>query len=542
MSLPPDQDFTEPVDAPIVAVTVYPHRARVTRRGSVRLPAGRHRVFVEPLPPNLISDSIRVGGQGNAAVLGVDVVRRTRPVSPDPGVAQMRERRRVLDAEQAELADLDAVHLRHTEFLTSLGQRASASYARALAIGSAHPDAVAAFADSLTSQLTEAHARRRDLVQRREEVGREIAALERRLTAAGNRREPDRTAAAVDVEVGEGGTDLLLDLSYMVDGAGWTSSYDVRVDGEKLSLTWYGQVSQRSGEDWPECELALSTARPAETATVPELDPWYLNRYTPPPPPRPMTYPGAAYGQPAMAAPGGPPPMPSAAPMASAVEAAPPPPVVQATATVSQGVTAATYRTARPVAVPSDGQEHRATVAALDLAVVLDHVTAPAVSTDAHLRATVTNTSEHTLLPGKASVFTAGEFVGTTGLQTWAPGEEIELALGVDDRVRVERELVNRKASKATLGATRRQEVEYRIRVTNHTPRPSRLTILDQLPVSRDENIVVRELKVVPPPAERTELGVLTWRFTLPPGQPVEIFLGFRVDVSKGVELVGWRE
>ena len=29
---------------------------------------------------------------------------------------------------------------------------------------------------------------------------------------------------------------------------------------------------------------------------------------------------------------------------------------------------------------------------------------------------------------------------------------------------------------------------------------------------------------------------------TLPPGQPVEIFLGFRVDVSKGVELVGWRE
>jgi uncharacterized protein (TIGR02231 family) len=536
-------DHDEPVDAPIVAVTVYPHRARITRRGAVLLPAGRHRVYVEPLPPNLIGDSIRVGGQGNAAVLGVDVVRRTRPVSPDPGVAELRERRRVLDIEQAELADLDSVHLAHTQFLTSLGQRASASYARALATGTAHPDAVAAFADSLTGQLAESHARRRDLVRRRDEVGREIAALERRLSQAGNRREPDRTAAAVDVEVAQGGTELLLELSYMVEGAGWNPSYDVRVEGESLALTWYGVVSQHSGEDWPECELSLSTARPAETATVPELEPWYLSRYTPPPP-RGVAYGGAPYPQ-AMPAPGGPPPMPAAAPRASGaydMEAAPPPPVVQTTATVSQGVTAATYRTARPVAVPSDGQEHRATVAALDLSVVLDHVTAPAQSTEAHLRATATNSSEHTLLPGKASVFSGGEFVGTTLLQTWAPGEEVELALGVDDRVRVERELVNRKASKATIGTTRRREVEYRIRVTNHTPRPSRLTVLDQLPVSRDENVVVRELRIVPPPAERTDLGVLTWRFTLPPGGNVELLLGFRVDVSRGIELDGWRE
>jgi hypothetical protein len=124
----------------------------------------------------------------------------------------------------------------------------------------------------------------------------------------------------------------------------------------------------------------------------------------------------------------------------------------------------------------------------------------------------------------------------------WAPGEEIELALGVDDRIRVERTLVGRRAAKATLGSSRRREVEYRVTVTNHTPAPARVTVLDQLPVSRHEGIAVRELHLHPAPADRTELGILTWRFELPPGGAAEVLLGLRVDVGRGVEMVGWRE
>jgi uncharacterized protein (TIGR02231 family) len=154
----------------------------------------------------------------------------------------------------------------------------------------------------------------------------------------------------------------------------------------------------------------------------------------------------------------------------------------------------------------------------------------------------VVNSSPHTLLPGRAAVFHAGDFVGSTQLVSWAPGEEVELALGVDDRLRVERKLVRREASKATLGSTRRREVEYSTKVSNHTPQPARVTVLDQLPVSRDEQIVVRELRAEPPAAERTDLGVLTWKLDLEPGASAEIRLGFRVDLMKSAELVGWRE
>jgi hypothetical protein len=108
--------------------------------------------------------------------------------------------------------------------------------------------------------------------------------------------------------------------------------------------------------------------------------------------------------------------------------------------------------------------------------------------------------------------------------------------------VRVERELTKRTATKATLGSSRRREVEYRTTVANYTGREISLTVLDQLPVSRHDGITVRETTMEPQPAERTDLGVLTWRLTLPEGQSATLRLGYRVETTKGIELAGWRE
>jgi uncharacterized protein (TIGR02231 family) len=132
--------------------------------------------------------------------------------------------------------------------------------------------------------------------------------------------------------------------------------------------------------------------------------------------------------------------------------------------------------------------------------------------------------------------------VGSTRLPVWAPGEEVELALGVDDRIRVERELVRRTAGRAVIGSTRRREAEHLIRVTNHTSDRARVTVLDQVPVSRDDAISVKDSRVEPAPTERTDLGLLTWQLDLAPGGSGEIHLGVRVDVAKGVDLIGWRE
>lgn len=520
------------LEAPIVAVSVYPDRARITRRGTVKLGAGDQKVYVEPLPFGLHSDSVRVSGKGPATVLGVDVVTRHHPRTPDETVAALESERLAIVAEINELVDADGVQLQLDSFLEQLGSRAGRSYARSLASGEAGPETLTDFTESMASRLAEVRRRRRELAEQRRLADERLAEADRKLAAVSQQRAPDRQAAAVALAV-QAEAEVEVEVSYVVAGAGWSSSYDVRLAGDRLTLNWYGLVSQHTGEDWPECELTLSTARPAEAAEVPELDPWFLDRFRPPVPlpKREMAYGMARAAAPAAAAGGA---MDGAAEMMADFD--------QEVAIVEQGVAAASYTPSRPVAVPADGAEHRATIAAIDLEASLDYVTAPVRSTDAHLRATVVNSSGHTLPAGRAAVFHESDFTGSAALPVWAPGEEVELALGLDDRIRVERELARRTATKATLGSTRRREVEYEITVSNHTPRQARVTVLDQLPVSRDHEIVVKPLEIRPEPAERTDLGELTWKLELAPGAEQTIRFGVRVELGKNVELTGWRE
>lgn len=510
------------VGAPIVAVVVYPDRARVTRRGRVSVPAGDQTVYVDGLPLALQEDSVRVAGRGPATVLGVDVAVRHHPQAPDETVAELERQRREAQEEVASLADADDVQAQLDVFLAQLGRRAGGSFAKSVAAGETSAD-LGEFTESLASRLTAVRTKRRELTRQQEEAEERLAAAERRLAAVMEQRSPDRRSVAVALAV-ESEAEVEIELSYVVAGASWSSTYDVRLADDRLTLSWFGLITQHTGEDWPECELKLSTARPTVSAKVPELDPWYLDRRRPPVPMAPAA---VALSAERGAAGGGHRAKRSFADVEAIVE---------------QGITAATYTPPRPVAVPADGAAHRATIASLDLETELDYITAPVRSADVHLRATVVNSSTHTMPAGRAAVFHQADFVGSTGLPLWAPGEEVELALGLDDRIRVERELVRRTATKATLGSTRRREVEYETKIENHTPRAARITVLDQLPVARDHEITVKPITASPEPSETTDLGVITWKLDLPPGEQTTVKLAFRVETSKSVDLTGWRE
>lgn len=69
--------------------------------------------------------------------------------------------------------------------------------------------------------------------------------------------------------------------------------------------------------------------------------------------------------------------------------------------------------------------------------------------------------------------------------------------------------------------------------------RATTMTVLDRIPVSPDEGIVVRDISCRPDPRHRTDLGEPTWRLPLEPEATTEISLGFRVDTAKGAELRG---
>ncbi|MCR6490417.1 mucoidy inhibitor MuiA family protein [Amycolatopsis sp. OK19-0408] len=517
------------VEAPIAAVTVYPQQARITRRGKVPL-AGGPRLTFAGLPLTLDAGSVRVTGTGPALITGVDVRTERHAEPADAALRVLVEQRRTDQTTLDGVIDDEAAEVMKVDLLTSLAKRSGGSFAKALAAGTAEPARVAEVTDALSERLASALKARRVLGERITRLREDLAALDRRIAEHSARSEQDSTSVVVELEIAEPSGEAELELSYVVPSASWEPGYDIRVRGTDVTVTSYGLVTQHTGEDWPECELALSTARPAVSVVVPELQPWYLDRARPPAPAPPAAFGGAA--------PGGAPEMSRMRYAAAAASV----PMAPKFAEAEQGTTAVTYRPSRPVAVPSGARGHRTTLAQLDLTAELGYVTAPVLAEEAYLRAKVVNTSENALRPGRASVFHDAEFVGTTRLEPWAPGEDLELALGVDDRIRVERELVRRTASKATLSGQKRREAEYRVTIGNHGPREAVVTVLDQAPVSRDDTITVRDVKTSPEPAETSALGEFTWRLTLAPGETGVVTLAYRVDVAKGVELSGWRE
>ncbi len=523
------------LDAPITGVTVFRDGARVQRTGTVSLPPGSQTVVISDLPVGVDPASVRVAARGqDLALLDVEVHRhyRTDPLREE--TARLRsEVDRCRDEVQA-LDDEETSEQARLDFVGHLSEAAATALARAVSFGRAGHDDLAQMAGHLSADTAQTLGRRREISARRRVARRELEAAEARLVTAekGAGHGVAFTEVSATLEAGAA-TRAEVEFSYHVPGASWRPLYDLALEGGTLAVSYLAEVTQQTGEDWPAVELVLSTTRRGRHQRLPELDPWYIGRAQPVPPLPPVRMtarsaalpPGAAVAMAASA--------PSALPPAQVPEAVP------VAAEPGESGAGVAYRVQRPLAVPADGGPHKTVVARFALDAALDHLAVPAMAPEAYLRASVTNTSPLLLLPGPARVFHGTRFVGETALETVAAGEEFELQLGVDDQIRVERQLRRRSTSKAVIGGARTIDLVYEITLENHRAGQTRVSVHDHVPVSTDGDIKVRLRETSPDPAEQSDLGELTWELPLDGGQAATIRYRFTVEHPAPVAVTG---
>jgi uncharacterized protein (TIGR02231 family) len=540
------------VDAPIVAVTVFSDRARVTRRGKITLERGEHILMIPNLPTTLEQDSVRASGHGaGVKITGLEVKTEFIAEAPEAVVAALQKQLDDLYDQDRLLLTDDNIYKDKLEFLDRIRIHASENFGKAVPYAETKLDNITAFSNYLQTQLSEAHSQRRDIERKREKLAKEIEAVQKRMAQVAPEKD-ERREIQVGVEVA-GSIEFELEVVYSVRNAGWTPFYDVRLLEDEVSLTYMATVTHKSGEDWHEVLLSLSTAHPAISATLPKLEAWYIM-------PPPMATRHELMYPPVSAAPQA---KRSAGPVSALVgvagaavaaveaplqylygaaeEPAPPPPAETAQTSIeSGGVGAAvTYRVSLPITVPSDGTQNKTTVTIEKLGVSLDYVIVPKLAQEAYLRATVTNTSDYTLLPGEASIFHGADFVGKTQLETIAPNEEFKVQLGVDDRIRVKRELVKREVSRKFIGNNRRTIFAYKITLTNLLSTPAKITLFDQIPVGRHENIKVKLDDSTPKPDEQSDLNILKWELELAASEKREVSFSFSVEHPRGMVVQG---
>jgi uncharacterized protein (TIGR02231 family) len=531
----------ESADTPITGVTVFTDGARVTRAGVRQVQPGVHPVMVASLTESADPSSVRVAARGHdLALLNVEVQRRVGTEPRRESLAGLRADVERCREAVKELDDADEAERAGLGFLGHLSEAAATSLARALGGGRAGYDELAGMAGHLSASTAAALARRREIAARRRVAQRELDAAEERLAGAEQPGEPVLfTEVSVLVEAAAA-TEAEIELTYHVAGASWRPLYDLVLDGERLDVSYLAEITQRTGEDWPEVTLVLSTTRQGLRQTLPELSPWYIGRLQPPRVPAARarqargvaTSAAAGFGTDASF--GAPAPAPAMA-FATAL-----PEAKELTAAPGQSESGAglVYTVARPLAVPSDGGPHKTLVEKSAADARLDYLTVPVLAPEAYLRATVTN-GPLLLLPGQARIFHGPQFVGETHLDSVAPGEEFEVQLGVDDQIKVERKLRRRATSKAVLGSTRTIDIGYEITVENHRDRKATVSVHDHIPVSTDGDIKVRPRETSPAPDSTDDLGELTWTLTLPSGESAAVRHRFTVEHPAQVTIVG---
>ena len=519
------------IDSRITAVTVYSDRAVVTRTADTKLSAGINELTFNALPANLLDQSLQVSGSGSTAVTILDVTAKQTflPETPDPRRKDLEDQIKALREKDRALADRASVLRTQSDLIGRL-QTSAVSLGTGEKSERPNLDEVKNVLDYGQKQLLELASALQDLDTQRDALQAKITALQNQLNEL--RPTNRRSVKTVVVRVqSESAGDFNLALNYTVGGASWTPGYDARVasNDNKLQLGYFGNVRQNTGEDWNNVALTLSTARPSLGGSAPELGVWSLDVWDG------RQY-ERAYKTKAMEAPAAFTVSGQARDIGS-VEIAT---ANYTQASVDTAATSATFKIAVPATIASDNSVQKVPVTTVDLNATLSYATTPKVHAAAFLNAKVNNNSDYPLLAGVMNVFLDGTFVATSHLDTTMPGETFDLALGADEGIAIEHKRVKRFTEETgVFSKDRRITYEYLITVQNNKRTAARVIVTDQVPVSRNEKIVV---KVQAPPEKEVKPdaeGLLKWTLDLKPGEKRELTVKFTVEHPADVQVDG---
>ena len=149
------------------------------------------------------------------------------------------------------------------------------------------------------------------------------------------------------------------------------------------------------------------------------------------------------------------------------------------------------------------------------------------------------------LPPGSVTLYQDNTLVGQTNFAGLIPGDELASSFGVDNRIDVDFRLIDdERATEGMLRKSTRLKRVHRVVVRNGHDRSIDLTVLDAMPVSRDERIEVSLTDNASAPDERNvddRRGVLAWHRELGAGASIELTLGYQLTFPEGLENIqGW--
>jgi hypothetical protein len=575
----------------VTAVTVFQGQALVTRVIELPEDAGLVEAVVTDLPEQLLAGSLYAEPGEGVEVRSVRT--RNRPVDSAPREevkaieATIKDLSRQLRAIQRERANL----AQRMNYLNQLEQFTATKATEDLNGGVLNAESLRELTDLVFTQRDAAMKRELETISEEEDLQAQMQLAQRELATLTGGGEKTTREAVVFVSKEKGAASVRL--MYLVGGAKWSPSYNVRAkeDRSGVTLEYNASVTQMSGEDWTDVDMTLSTATPSLVATSPKLEPLTVklaaaeadraeqeqsrrqlaaqqkemafNRgnavqfdanwsdlktrkslsASDSSAPASESYSsggfGAVYG--------------SAEQvdkfdlnlnaLACAVQvldlqaggASKPTP--SPTAESGEGLSIV-YRLPNKTSLPSRSDQQLIQIAALPMKAEFYRVATPVLTSYVYQEAKLSNSSDVVLLAGPAATFLGDRFVGRGSIPQATIGESFTVGLGIDESLRASRKLAEK--SDRVQGGNRIAEFDYELVLENFGDDATEVRVRDRLPKSEGETIKVTLVESDPKAKEAGEKdGLLEWRVEVPAEGKKTVAYTMSIEHDKNLQIVG---
>jgi uncharacterized protein (TIGR02231 family) len=535
------------VDSELKAATVYTNRATLTRQATVQIPKGAHKVVFKGLPANILTDSLRAEGSSGADVI-FGALTHKRVIEAELTAPREKELNDQLQMfkDQQSLIFLEEQALKiKKEFLSNIGKHAGARTNEEISNIELNPEEWGAAAQSIYEGVSQIHKEAHEKGIKVREIEKQIAKIKAEIALL---RTGSKNTYQVTIPIeSSAATNLKVNLSYQIPSASWHPVYDARLDTEdgNLTLTQYGAVRQNTGEDWKDIELTLSTAQPQRGASLPALSPKWVNlwenrtRYNK----SRSSMNAVSFGAGGAGAPAAMMAMDAPAEMLEE-EAVLRKEVNFAAAKIETGGYVSKYIIPGPSTVNSDGSESKVMIGGFDTENMLQIHIKPQINNSAYLVGKMTLKGDAPILPGQASLFRDGAYVGQAYLSLLRPNEKTTLSFGIDDQVSVERHVMKDESGEdGVLTKDNTQEKRFKTVVKNLHNMKVDIVLFETVPVAKDEKLKIEVLSKATTEGYQNDTdnvkGLFSWGFTLKASEEKEINLGWKVSWPSGLNISG---
>jgi uncharacterized protein (TIGR02231 family) len=492
----------KPVASKVSEAKVFLAGAQVSRTASALIPAGPSTLVFTGLTQSLDPQSIQVTGKGGYSILSVN--HRINYLTESPKkkeITELQEQIKKLEYDWNIENGVQQVWVNEEQLLlknsTVGGQQNGLTAAQLQAVNDYVRERMKAMKVGWLTQE-----------EKKQVIGAEADKLRQQLAQL--QAQAPRPTGEIVVEIDSPAeVNATFVLTYFVGNAGWTPAYDLRAKtvGQPIELLMKAQVVNNTGEDWTKVDMSLSSGNPTQGGVMPQMQPWVLEQpYTI------QTISGGAqlYERAPMAAPS----RADGEGRKGAYDDIPA--TTQVMNTVVYRTTTVEFAIDAPFTVPADGMAHTVGVRTHSIPSTFKHYCTPKLEKDAFLYARTTGWEDLNLLPGEANVFFEGTFVGQSFLDLSKPQDTLDISLGRDKGVVVER--VRRKGTddKSVVGGKRTVTRGWDLTVKNNKSTAIDLEVRDQYPLSPRSEIEVK-LEDKGGAVVNDQNGMLTWNITAEP-------------------------